>query len=1017
MKELFKDYGKVFVRTPIYSYTSLFGDNNETKNLNDLVLLRLNDPVFLEALYWSSPQLFEAVLKFKEGDIKATKEKKLMQTLKKYLIRASTRCTPYGIYAGTGIADIGIQQENQNHSMERKVRLDMGLMQTLKSAIESDEAIYTHLFYSVNNSLYSIPGQYRFMETIIEKEACHYQLSSLEHSELLEQIILLSKNRMLFVADIYALTEKDTPQEEFKDFIKELIKSQFLVSELQIGLTAGDELERYTNVLKRLIEHGVNEAKSYLSLFLSIEKILIEFNKTAIGDLPLEEIKDLKSKLLECGIADIDHLFHADLKQAIPRDFVFSKEKLKGIEQGIIALGELGCNPSPQQPEIERFKKLFLEKYGTREIALSEALDSEFGIGFPAKDRIGDAGFNSLIEKVDVTSANNQKSVPENCEILLRNKTEALHHYFLNEQIEINEEDLKDFEDKVPNLPVTFSVMGSLLPSGKILLEGAGGAHANSLPGRFAYLDKKMLGLCKEVSDSESDMNKEVAFAEIIFIPEGRIGNIARRPVLSEYEIPLLTCSGLKEENQIPVTDLLVSVQDDEIILWSKKLDKRIIPRLSNAHNYTNSLVPAYQFLGAIQHQGKCIFGISWGDPFSGKRFLPRIEYKNIIFHRASWFLHKSDISAIMKADDPLVQLRAFFLRWNVPRFVCFTEADNELFIDIANNSYLELLLSEIKTRNTVKLVEWVYDTRLENFKKGNVDIQQFILPLAQKNPTVFRPVGKSETSKHIQRTFEPGSEWVYFKIYCGATVSDQILLNVVKPVMDRLSEEGVIKGAFFIRFTDPHYHIRFRLHLTNPKEGLATVMKCVYDLLHPFCENGLVWKVQLDTYEREIERYGETHILASEALFFHDSLLYLNCLQHPEFAEDEKIRFFAAVKNIDKWLTFFKMSVEEKADFCIKMCSSFSKEYEPSIKVQAELKYRELKNFLPRFLNSDKFDDEIKERDKKLGNIFLAKENLTNYIHMSLNRWFINRQRLMEYMCYLFCSKYYQQVLHYKDQ
>src|SRR6185437_3148134 len=205
MEELFKDFGKVFFRTPIYSYTSLFEDNNKTKNLDDLVLLRLSDPVFLEALYWSSPQLFEAVLKFRVGGMKGAKEKKLMQTLKKYVIRASTRCTPYGIYAGTGIAGIGQKQENQNQVMERKVRIDMGFLLTLKSAIESDTSIYPHLLYSVNNSLYRIPGQYRFIETIIEDGSCHYQLSSLEHSQFLEEIIILSKNRMVSVEDIYAL--------------------------------------------------------------------------------------------------------------------------------------------------------------------------------------------------------------------------------------------------------------------------------------------------------------------------------------------------------------------------------------------------------------------------------------------------------------------------------------------------------------------------------------------------------------------------------------------------------------------------------------------------------------------------------------------------------------------------------------------------------------------------------------------------------------------------------------------
>ena len=51
MNELFKDHAKVFIRTPLYSYQSLFDDNNETKSLDDLILLRIQDSVFMEALY------------------------------------------------------------------------------------------------------------------------------------------------------------------------------------------------------------------------------------------------------------------------------------------------------------------------------------------------------------------------------------------------------------------------------------------------------------------------------------------------------------------------------------------------------------------------------------------------------------------------------------------------------------------------------------------------------------------------------------------------------------------------------------------------------------------------------------------------------------------------------------------------------------------------------------------------------------------------------------------------------
>jgi thiopeptide-type bacteriocin biosynthesis protein len=929
-----------------------------------------------------------------------------MHTLKKYAIRAATRCTPYGIYAGTAIADIGMQQGNANNARERKVRIDVGFLQTLKAAIERDPAIYPHLWYSVNNSLYRIPGQYRFLETIIENGKCQYQLTSLEHSDLLEEIIIYSREKKLSFIDIAELAGREVSEEEFKDYVTELVRSQFLVSELQTGLTTGDETGQYIDVLKRLKEEGVTTAKKYLTLFLKIEKILLLFTHLPVGMLPIKEINDLKVLLEECGVTATDHLFHADLRQPVAPDFVFSDEQEREMEHGIITLGKLSGNSASSEAEISGFKKLFTEKYETREIPLCEALDPEFGIGFPAKERIGDAGFNPLIESLGLAYENNQKQAGELCHTLLEEKREALT-LFINQRIEIKEEDLKGFEDKSGDLPSTFSVMGSLLPGGQILLEAIGATHGNSLAGRFAYLDPEMTSVCKEVSDAEKEANKDVIFAEIVFNPEDRIGNIARRPVLSDYEIPLLARAATGEK-QIPVNDLRISIQQGEIILRSENLDRRIIPRLSNAHNYTKSLVPAYRFLCAIQQQGKVGFTISHEEASSKKRFLPRIVYKNFIFQRACWFLYKSDIKSIISSGEPLKELRAYLLQRKVTRFVCFAEGDNELFIDTYNESYLELLLEEIKLRTCVKLVEWLYDTEV------SVPVQQFILPLSQKKPGISKQPGKHEASINVRRSFVPGSEWVYFKIYCGSTVSDKILMEVVKPAIESLLKKLLIKKAFFLRYTDPHYHIRFRLHLdyTSDTEPLAAVLKCIYDLLHPYYETGLVWKVQLDTYEREIERYGGHAIQSTEIIFFHDSLLFLNCMQHKEFAEDPQIRFFAALKNIDIWLTFSRMVVDKKADFCNQMCAAFEKEFPSGIKCRLDAKYRELKKLVAPFLKSDKFNLEFSKRDNGLSKIFLPKENLESNIHMSMNRWFITQQRLMEYMCYLFCRKYYHQIL-----
>jgi len=507
MDHLFKDFGKVFIRTPIYSYASLFNKDNETRNLDDLVLLRINDPVFLEALYWSSPQLLEAVLKFKVGGIKGAKEKKLMKTLKKYLIRASTRCTPYGIYAGTGIADIGIEQEAQKPAMERKVRIDMGFMQSLKSAIESDPGVYPHLLYTLNNSLYPIPGQYRFMETVIENGKCHYQLSSIDQTDFLDQIIRITKSKRISGKDIYALADKDTPCEDLAAFVNELIKTQFLVSELELGLTTENELVRYIQILQRIINDGIETAKKYMALLLSLKDILIEFRSLPIGDLPFNQINDLNGYLTECGLNTRHHVFHADLRQTFP-GFIFQKEKLKDLEKAICILGKLSCSFSPHEMQIDHFKRLFHERYETQEVPLSKVLDPELGIGFPASERIGDTSYNPLLEKVDLSIKENLKARAENCQIWLKDKIESLDTETLEEEIRLTDEDLKDFDDNIVKLANHFIVMGTVLPSGKILLQNTGGSHANSLFGRFAYLEDKIGKFCKEISDIEKQRNE-----------------------------------------------------------------------------------------------------------------------------------------------------------------------------------------------------------------------------------------------------------------------------------------------------------------------------------------------------------------------------------------------------------------------------------------------------------------------------------------------------------------------------
>jgi thiopeptide-type bacteriocin biosynthesis protein len=49
---------------------------------------------------------------------------------------------------------------------------------------------------------------------------------------------------------------------------------------------------------------------------------------------------------------------------------------------------------------------------------------------------------------------------------------------------------------------------------------------------------------------------------------------------------------------------------------------------------------------------------------------------------------------------------------------------------------------------------------------------------------------------------------------------------------------------------------------------SLAEVIDTIYPVLNSLLEQNSVWKIQTDTYQREIERYGKKTIEDSETLF-----------------------------------------------------------------------------------------------------------------------------------------------------
>ena len=285
----------------------------------------------------------------------------------------------------------------------------------------------------------------------------------------------------------------------------------------------------------------------------------------------------------------------------------------------------------------------------------------------------------------------------------------------------------------------------------------------------------------------------------------------------------------------------------------------------------------------------------------------------------------------------------------------------------------------------------------------------------------------------NIQRSFIIGDEWLYFKIYTGYKSADDILTDVIKPMTQELIDQQAISKWFFIRYADPENHLRIRFQLKDQKRILE-VSSALNKKIKPLIIQDIVWKLQADTYIRELERYDANGIELAEELFYHDSQMMVDFLILIEGNEGEKLRWLFAIKSIYSLLDSFEFKDADKIKLMARLSSRFGREFNMNrkLKMQLDKKFREYRNEIESFLEShdkmeyhpinqilEKRSNDIKNVSKSLrfkienGIIEKSMDHLMgSYIHMTMNRLFKSKARMHEMVCYNFMERIYKSQL-----
>jgi thiopeptide-type bacteriocin biosynthesis protein len=243
--------------------------------------------------------------------------------------------------------------------------------------------------------------------------------------------------------------------------------------------------------------------------------------------------------------------------------------------------------------------------------------------------------------------------------------------------------------------------------------------------------------------------------------------------------------------------------------------------------------------------------------------------------------------------------------------------------------------------------------------------------------------------------------------------------------------QQQLFEKCFFIRYKDEFPHLRIRFYQPD-RQKRAILQDEWTQWLQPLLNDGLVDRVVMDTYMRELERYGATVIEEVEQLFCNDSLAVLRVLSLLDDTDTEAYRLLLALRGIDVMLDDCNLALQQKAALAKQLRDGFFKEFGASPLLQKQLneKYRHYQQRI--FTHMQPFNDQTNgiaeaiaafgcrsNMNKPVLETMLAKipaqaltALLPSFIHMFMNRLFIAEQRKYELVVYHFLEKYYASQL-----
>jgi thiopeptide-type bacteriocin biosynthesis protein len=890
----YADEGFFVLRSPLLPLDHFYGwGDGLERNADEAALARdaetvrarlralLERPEIREAIFVASPGVEESLVHWLR-DPDGERGQKVERSLYKYMARMCMRSTPFGLFAGGSVGRIADDSSlvlGKISSHRRHTRPDGDYLDALCRVLLADPAVRAGLTVRPNSSLYQAAGRIRLAEARLVGKVRSYHLVAVEPDQYLAAVLerAAAGARPGELAAHLVELDPDISIEEATTFVDELIDGQILLPDLTPAVTGPAPLDDMIAQLS-----SVPAAAPVVAALTRTRDDIAALDAAGLGNDPARyrAIADDLGALP--APVELPRLFQVDLTKPAP-ELTLSRALVADIARGIDLTRRLS---GPPADPLQSFREQFSRRYEGREVSLCEALDEESGIGFA---RAGAPGAEAAPLLAGIPFGGG--APPDNRVALTvahRRLAELMAAALARgeQEIALGDEDLEAMEAKTPApVPDAFQLqvrIGAASPDAlaggdyTLYLGSYWGPSGAMMLGRFCHADPDLYARVMSHLRAEEAHRPDAIFAEIVHLPEGRLGNVIFRPVLRDHEIPFLGRAGVPRERQIPVTDLLVSLRGKRVVLRSRSLGVEIVPRLTTAHNFSGTGgLGLYRFLCTLQAQvgGS---GLDFG-PLDLLPCRPRVRTGRFVLATRRWRFEGKDLETLRARTRAarFAAVQKLREKSRMPRHVLVIDGDNQLPIDLENVLAVEALAALVKERPGQTFGEIAPGPDEAILRGPDGRFQHEIVVPFQREPRSVEAQSAARSTRPQpapHRVFVPGSEWLYAKLYSGTATADQVLRDMIAPLVAAQRAAGTFDRWFFIRYDDPDHHLRVRFRGV-PARLSAEVLPALRTAAEPFLDSGRLVKIVVDTYEPEWDRYGgPTGLEIAERMFAVDS-------------------------------------------------------------------------------------------------------------------------------------------------